>query len=122
MQKLKNKTFNHLKIHTQYSICEGAVKIDDLKIEVRPLNDEDIEKRKLPKDTTGVVITSIDADSPVKNLIINNIIIEAQKKKIKTPGDLQNIVKSSLVANNKTILVVVYNNENQISYIGIKLK
>ena len=44
------------------------------------------------------------------------------KKKIKTPGDLQNIVKSSLVANNKTILVVIYNNENQISYIGIKLK
>ena len=96
--------------------------IHDLKIEVRPLNDEDIEKRKLPKDTTGVVITSIDADSPVKNLMINNIIVEAQKKKIKTPGDLQNIVKSSLVANNKTILVVIYNNENQISYIGIKLK
>ncbi len=96
--------------------------IQDLKIEVRPLNDEDIEKRKLPKDTTGVVITSIDADSPVKNLMINNIIVEAQKKKIKTPGDLQNIVKSSLVANNKTILVVIYNNENQISYIGIKLK
>ena len=44
------------------------------------------------------------------------------KSKIKTPGDLQNIVKSSLVANNKTILVVIYNNENQISYIGIKLK
>ncbi len=96
--------------------------IEDLKIEVRPLNDEDIENRKLPKDTAGVVITSIDADSPVKNLMINNIIIEAQKKKIKTPGDLQNIVKSSLVANNKTILVVIYNNENQISYIGIKLK
>ena len=25
-----NKNFNHLKIHTQYSICEGAVKIDEL--------------------------------------------------------------------------------------------
>ena len=24
------QSFNHLKIHTQYSICEGAVKIDDL--------------------------------------------------------------------------------------------
>ena len=27
---LVNKNFNHLKIHTQYSICEGAIKIDDL--------------------------------------------------------------------------------------------
>ena len=26
-----NKTFNHFKIHTQYSICEGAVKINQLK-------------------------------------------------------------------------------------------
>jgi len=99
-----------------------TTKIEDLKIEVRPLNDEDIEKRKLPKDTVGVVITNIDPDSPVKNLLVNNIIVEAQKKKIKTPGDLQNIVKASIVSNNKTILLVIYNNENQISYIGIKIK
>ena len=26
-----NKNFNHFKIHTQYSICEGAIKIDQLK-------------------------------------------------------------------------------------------
>ncbi len=26
-----NQDFNHIKIHTQYSICEGAIKIDDLK-------------------------------------------------------------------------------------------
>ena len=25
-----NKKFNHLKIHTQYSICGGAIKIDKL--------------------------------------------------------------------------------------------
>ena len=25
-----NQNFNHLKVHTQYSICEGATKIDDL--------------------------------------------------------------------------------------------
>ena len=24
------KKFNNIKIHTQYSICEGAIKIDDL--------------------------------------------------------------------------------------------
>ncbi len=26
----ENENFNHLKIHTQYSICEGAIKIDEL--------------------------------------------------------------------------------------------
>ena len=31
MPESKSKKFNHLKIHTQYSICEGAIKIDDLK-------------------------------------------------------------------------------------------
>jgi len=31
MLELKNQNFNHIKIHTQYSICEGAIKIDNLK-------------------------------------------------------------------------------------------
>jgi len=31
MPESNNQRFNHLKIHTQYSICEGAIKIDELK-------------------------------------------------------------------------------------------
>ena len=31
MQESKIHNFNHLKIHSQFSICEGAIKIDDLK-------------------------------------------------------------------------------------------
>ena len=27
---VSNKIFNHIKVHTQYSICEGAIKIDEL--------------------------------------------------------------------------------------------
>ena len=31
MKESVKRTFNQFKIHTQYSICEGAVKIDQLK-------------------------------------------------------------------------------------------
>ena len=31
MNDSNSKKFNHFKIHTQYSICEGAIKIDQLK-------------------------------------------------------------------------------------------
>ena len=31
MLENENKKFTHFKLHTQYSICEGAIKIDDLK-------------------------------------------------------------------------------------------
>ena len=38
--------------------------IDGLKIKVRLLNKDDIKERNLPKNTTGLVITEIDKDSP----------------------------------------------------------
>ena len=30
MKEVSNKEFTHLKIHTQYSICEGALRTNDL--------------------------------------------------------------------------------------------
>ena len=35
MLESNNQKFNHLKIHTQYSICEGAIKIEDLKESIK---------------------------------------------------------------------------------------
>ena len=95
--------------------------IEKLKIEVRSLNNDDINKRKLPKDLTGVVITKIDQDSPINYLSINNIIVEADKKKIKTIGDLKNIINSAVRSSKKTIMIAIYNNQNQRRYIGVNL-
>ena len=81
----------------------------------------DIEERKLPNQTTGLVITNIDKDSPINYLNVNNIILEAQKKKIKSVNDLENTIEDSLKSNQKTILIVIYNNQNQKRYIGVKL-
>lgn len=96
-------------------------RIEGLKITVRLLKKQDIQQRNLPKETGGVVITSIDKDSPINYLQINNIIVEANKKKINTIGDLDNIVKMKIRNSEKTLLIAIYNNQNQRTYIGVKL-
>ena len=96
-------------------------KIEDLKITVRSLTKEDIQSRNLPSNTTGAVITKIEKDSPINYLDVNNIIVEAQKKKIKTIGDLKNILKIAKRSSEKSILIAIYNNQNQRRYIGVEL-
>ena len=96
-------------------------RIDGLKIDVRPLTKKEIVERKLPKSTSGVIITKIDNDSPVNYLKIGNIIVEAKKRNINTPGDLNIVVNSTLRSSEKTILIVIYNNQNQKRYIGVKI-
>ena len=69
------------------------------------------------------MITKIENNSPLFGSIeVDSIIIEAQKKRIKSSDDLNQIVKEVLNANQKTILLVIYNNQNQRRYIGVKLK
>ena len=97
------------------------VEIEGLKVTVRLLDKKDVEDRKLPKDTTGVVITKIAQDSPVNYLQTGDIIVEAQKRKINTIGDLENIIKITLRSSEKTLLIAIYNNQNQRRYIGVKL-
>ena len=96
-------------------------KIEVLKISVRLLNKKDVLERKLPKGTSGVVITRIEKDSPIKNLEVNNIIVEVQKKKINTIGDLVNTIDKAVRSSEKTLLIAIYNNQNQRRYIGVKL-
>ena len=63
--------------------------IENLKIKVRKLSDQDIKTRNLPNQTNGLVITCIEKDSPLTGSIeVNSIILEAQKKKIRTVEDL----------------------------------
>ena len=103
---------------TDHNISE----IESLKITVRILSTKDIEDRKLPKNTSGLVITGIKKESPVINYLrVNDIILEAQKNKIKSIEDLEIAANNVLQSDEKTILFVIYNNQNQRRYIGIKL-
>ncbi|MAL31820.1 MAG: serine protease [Gammaproteobacteria bacterium] len=124
---VKTITLGRLETSEEFKVTEKVSppkdqKIESLKITVRTLNKEDIKTRSLPNQTTGLVITQIDKGSPLLNSIeVNSIILEAQKKKIRTVNDLQQSVRQVLNSNQKTILLVIYNSQNQRRYIGIKL-
>ena len=123
----KKITLGRLETSEDFKVTEKSTPIestiDDLKISVRELNNDDIKQRKLPNQTKGLVITKIENNSPLLNSIeVNSIIIEAQKKKIKSINDLKQAVRQVLNTNQKTILLVVYNSQNQRRYIGVKLK
>jgi serine protease Do len=98
--------------------------IESLKITVRLLNNEDIKTRKLPNQITGLVVTKIENDSPLKNttLAVNDVITEAQKKKIRSINDLREVTQKVINSNQQTILLAIYNNQNQRRYLGVKLK
>ena len=106
----------------QQPVNKQTSKIESLKITVRALTKDDIKNRKLPNQTSGLVVTKIENNSPLaKSLEVNSIITHAQKKKIRSINDLIQITEDVLNSNQKTILLAIYNNQNQRRYIGVNL-
>ena len=126
-ETVKTVTLGRLETSEDFKVAEKnepqkELVIENLNIFVRELTKEDIKTRNLPNQTTGLVITKIEKNSPLSSSIeVNSIIVEAQKKKIKTVKDLNQTVKKVLNSNQKTILLVIYNSQNQRRYIGVKL-
>ena len=124
---IKKITLGRLETSEDFKISEKPSPVEtniyNLKITVRKLNNEDISLRNLPNQTRGLVITKIENDSPLKGSIeVNSIIVEAQKKKINNAKDLEKVTTEVSNTNQKTILFVIYNSQNQKRYIGVKLK
>ena len=98
------------------------VTIENLKISVRNLNKDDISKRDLPKNTTGVVVTEIFDDSPLMFVSINDVIVELQKKKVTDTNQFSKLINDIIESGEKTLYLAIYNSNSQRSYITVKLK
>ena len=130
-QKLisKNVTLGRLESSEQYKAekkkevdTSKHVEIKKLKIFVRDLNKEDINERKLPKNTTGVVVTKILEETPLVFISTNDVIVELQKKKITSSTQFSNLLKEVINKGAETLYLAIYNSSNQRSYITVKLK
>ena len=95
--------------------------VEALKISVRDLSKNDIFQRGLPKNSTGVVITKISGNSPLKFVSVNDVIVELQKKKITNSNQFSKLVDDILNKGQKTLLFAIYNSKNQRSYLTVKL-
>jgi serine protease Do len=115
------ETSEDFKVEKKEEADSNISEIKNLKISVRVLSTKDVKDRKLPDNTSGLVITNIQQDSPLNYLKVNNIIAEAQKKKIKSVKDFEKIINNVLQSNEKIMLIAIYNNQNQRRYIGVKL-
>ena len=96
--------------------------VDILKITVREITPQDIETRKLDKNTKGVVILEISGRSPLAGLLQpSDIILEVQKKSVSNSKQLNDEIESLSKKGEKTILLTIINSNNQRRYLGVKL-
>ena len=130
-QKLisKNVTLGRLESSDQFKAetkvepdTSKYVKVENLKIFIRDLNKNDISERKLPKNTTGVVVTEILEGSPLMFVSVNDVIVELQKKKVNNSKQFSNLLKDIINKGAETLYLAIYNSNNQRSYITVKLK
>ena len=67
-------------------------------------------------------ITEITNKSPLKGLLnVGDIIIEARRSKIKSPSDLNDIVKKMIRKGDKNLLLSIIDSNNRRRYLGVKL-
>ena len=95
--------------------------IETLKIVVRDLNEEDIKKRNLPKNSKGVLIVEMSNRSPLARFLsVNDIILEVQKTAVSSET-IDQFVKNIIKKGEQTLLLTILNKNNQRRYIGVKI-
>ena len=95
--------------------------IETLKIVVRDLNEEDIKKRNLPKNSKGILIVEMSNRSPLARFLsVNDIILEVQKTTVSSET-IDQFVKNIIKKGEQTLLLTILNKNNQRRYIGVKI-
>ena len=110
------------KAETKQEDDSKHVEVEKLKIFIRDLNKDDVDERKLPKNTTGVVVTKILEGTPLMFVSVNDVIVELQKKKITSSRQFSNLLKEIINKGAETLYLAIYNSNNQRSYITVKLE
>ena len=124
-KKIISKKLTLGRLESSKEFKEGSkkseIKIETLKIKIRDVNNEDIRKRNLSKNSKGVVIVEISNDSPLARVLsVNDIILEVQKKSV-TSSSFEKLVKEIIKKGEKNLLLTIINKNNRRRYLGVKI-
>lgn len=97
-------------------------KIEKLGLSLKEIDENARQEFQIDKTVDGVLISDIDptAEAMKKGLKVGSIIVEINQQLVKTPKDVENIVKKASDNNRKSVLLLVNENGNA-RFVALKL-
>ena len=98
--------------------------IKELGIKIRNITSEDIEKRPILKDKKGVFILEIKGDGPLALLSIQEgeVITAVGNAPVVDIKNFEDQFKKEIRKNTNSILLTIFDSNNQSKFIGVKIK
>lgn len=101
----------------------GHQAIENLGLQVAPINPQLRQRYELPPEMAGVVVTDVnrDSDAAEKGILPGDVLLEVNQKAVETPKQIQDAVKEALKQKKSSVLLLV-NTRNNLRFVAVKLK
>jgi len=105
-------------------VAYATLSVKELGVQIRNISQQDVTKRQALKDKNGVIISEIEKDGPVSLLPINegDVIVAVANVQITNTKTFDDIFKRELRKNLNSILLTIFDTNNQTKFIGVKIK
>lgn len=96
--------------------------IDDLGVSVTSITDEMRKQFSLPEDLLGVVITSVDPNSPAaEKLRAGDVIVEVSQEEVSSPGQIVEKIREARAADRSSVLLKINRNGDR-RFVAVRIK
>jgi len=109
---------------SQRTVASPTLSVKELGVKIRNISQQDVTKRQALKDKNGVIISEIEKDGPVSLLPINegDVIVAVANVQITNTKTFDDLFKKELRKNLNSILLTIFDTNNQTKFIGVKIK
>ncbi len=105
------------------NIDKESANLSSLGLKIKPINENTIKQYNLPKDSKGVVISSVDADSDAaeKGVSVGNVITSINKTPVNSVAEAISSLKKGEDLGRENVLILIETNQGK-RFIALKVK